>query len=452
MRVRLIVGWLVVLTMVAAIGYAQAPPVRKLSLADALDVARQNNPDYLKALAEHSPAAWALTNATASLFTPTLGVQGGYSYRAAAAGQNIQGLQVGSTPTINQTSAGVGLNYQLSGTSFSNRGYAAAQLRAADQDAASAYNVLQTNVRRDYITLLEARAQADLAEHVVTRAQELLNLAQARYNVGQNTMIDVRQAQVTKGNADVALLQARQNVDVQVLTLFQDMGVPAPVPPRVEPTDSFPVVEPSFDPDSLVALALRANPILLANQARQRATRWSVRGAYSQYLPSLAASASTGKQWTRLGAYTSSLGGAARAIPDTSYSQSSPWQVSLQLTLPIYDGFSRNVQIGQANLADEQARQTVRAQELQVRSSVVGAYLALMTAYRTIAVQANNRTAAEDALSLATERYRVGSGSIIELNDAQVAAEQAGVTYINAVYDYHKAIAALEQAVGQPLR
>jgi outer membrane protein len=55
-------------------------------------------------------------------------------------------------------------------------------------------------------------------------------------------------------------------------------------------------------------------------------------------------------------------------------------------------------------------------------------------------------------LSLATERYRVGSGSIIELNDAQVASEQAGVTYINAIYDYHKSIAALELAVGQPLR
>jgi outer membrane protein len=75
-----------------------------------------------------------------------------------------------------------------------------------------------------------------------------------------------------------------------------------------------------------------------------------------------------------------------------------------------------------------------------------------MTAYRTIAVQVNNRAAADEALSLATERYRVGSGSIIELLDARVTSEQAGVTYINAVYDYHKAIAALEQAVGLPLR
>ena len=44
------------------------------------------------------------------------------------------------------------------------------------------------------------------------------------------------------------------------------------------------------------------------------------------------------------------------------------------------------------------------------------------------------------------------SGSIIELLTARLDAETAGVNYINAVYDYHKAIAALEQAVGRPLR
>jgi outer membrane protein TolC len=46
----------------------------------------------------------------------------------------------------------------------------------------------------------------------------------------------------------------------------------------------------------------------------------------------------------------------------------------------------------------------------------------------------------------------VGSGSIIELLDARVTSEKAGFDYISAVYNYHKAIAALEQAVGLPLR
>ena len=60
--------------------------------------------------------------------------------------------------------------------------------------------------------------------------------------------------------------------------------------------------------------------------------------------------------------------------------------------------------------------------------------------------------AAREQLQLATERYRVGSGTFFELLDAQVAALRAETDYINAVYDYHKAVAALEAAVGKPLR
>ena len=234
MRARLIVGWLVVLTMVAAIGYAQEAPVRRLSLNEALDIARQNNPDYLTYVSARAPASWSLTNSTARLFTPTAGVTGGYTAQAAASGQIIQGFQIPATPSYHQSNLTFGLSYQLSGTSFANRGYAASQLHAADMDIAGALTLLQTSVKQEYINLLEARAQADYAEHVVNRAQEVLNLAEARYNVGQGTMIDVRRAQVDKGTADVALLQARQNVDIEVLKLYQWLGVPAPEPPTVK--------------------------------------------------------------------------------------------------------------------------------------------------------------------------------------------------------------------------
>ena len=37
-------------------------------------------------------------------------------------------------------------------------------------------------------------------------------------------------------------------------------------------------------------------------------------------------------------------------------------------------------------------------------------------------------------------------------SDAQTAVQRAEGDYVNAVYDYHKAVAALEAAVGRPLR
>ena len=80
------------------------------------------------------------------------------------------------------------------------------------------------------------------------------------------------------------------------------------------------------------------------------------------------------------------------------------------------------------------------------------AFYALQTAHESIRIQGTNRVAAQEQLRLATERYRVGSGTFFELLDAQLAAQQAEADYINAVYGYHQSIASLEAAVGRPLR
>ncbi len=87
-----------------------------------------------------------------------------------------------------------------------------------------------------------------------------------------------------------------------------------------------------------------------------------------------------------------------------------------------------------------------------MRTDVSQAYFQLLAAYEAIRIQENNQTAAQEQLRLATERYRVGSGTFFELLDAQLAAQQAEADYINAIYAYHQAIAMLENAVGRPLR
>jgi outer membrane protein len=87
-----------------------------------------------------------------------------------------------------------------------------------------------------------------------------------------------------------------------------------------------------------------------------------------------------------------------------------------------------------------------------VRAVVQARFLAVQTAYRSIAVQAANRQAAQEQLQLAQQRYRVGNGASLELSDAQNGVQAAEGDYVSAVYNYHKSVAALEAAVGRSLR
>jgi multidrug efflux pump subunit AcrA (membrane-fusion protein) len=129
-----------------------------------------------------------------------------------------------------------------------------------------------------------------------------------------------------------------------------------------------------------------------------------------------------------------------------------PMSVSLGISLPIWDAYSRSLRISQAEATEDQAREGVRAQQLSTDAQIASQLLAARTAWQRIQIQDSNRVAARQQLQLAQDRYRIGNGTSLEIADAQNAVTQAEADYVTAVYDYHLAVVGLEAAVGRPLR
>jgi outer membrane protein len=112
----------------------------------------------------------------------------------------------------------------------------------------------------------------------------------------------------------------------------------------------------------------------------------------------------------------------------------------------------REQQIEQAQVQRRNAENNTRALSLRVTADVTAAQLQLVTAQQAVALQEENVRTARTALSLAQERYRVGAISIVDLVQARGDFERAETDRITAVYDVQRAFAALENAVGRPLR
>jgi outer membrane protein TolC len=130
----------------------------------------------------------------------------------------------------------------------------------------------------------------------------------------------------------------------------------------------------------------------------------------------------------------------------------SPWSISFGVSLPIFDGFSRASRVSSARAQEDDARESLRAERLRVDANVRLGVLSVNTAWEAARIADANRGAAADQLSLAQQRYQVGSGTALEVADAQNAVTQAEATYVQAVYDYHFAVADLERTVGGTLR
>lgn len=488
-----------VLTAAATPGlHAQQPVLpsvpQTLGLREAIELAVRHNPAYRQVANDRGPAAWGVRNAYSELFLPSVTASGGLAYRGAGS-QTFLSQEFNQESSTIGSSYSLGLSWQLSGTTLTQPGVAKAQLRAAEATIDGARVTLESNVTQLYLAVLEAQAQVELAQTQVTRNEEFLRLAQARFQVGQATMLDVRQAEVARGQSEVALLQARQAVIVAKLRLFQSMGIPAPEDPAVVTlSDTFPVLEPTWALADLLRAADDGNPDVHALRAQASAARSGEAAAKSQWLPTLSFSAGwsgftqqftnsdflvaqaqtgaasdvaqcefTNTSWLNAGAtpldcsvlaYTPALGDAIRASNDVFPFdfRSEPFSARLTISLPIFTRFSRPFQIARASQQADDAREAVEARRLQVRTDVSQAFYALQAAYQTILLQETNRVAAQEQLRLATERYRVGSGTFFELLDAQLAEQRAQADHINAIYGYHRSVAALEAAVGRPMR
>jgi len=486
-------------------GQATPPPPQPratLTLAEALQQARANNPLFLQQRNNAATARWALRNAWGGLL-PQATVSGGLDYTGSGEANFGQGF-VRPTSAIMGSSYSAGLQWNLDGRRLLAPSAERANLRATDQEIENQDLSLKFSVTTQYLTALQAGAQVEVARQQVERQQTFLDLANAKYRVGQGTLVEVRQAEVQKAQADVALLRAVQAENEAKLELFRLMGVVPPVPvDQVGLADSFPVAEPAFLLDDLVRLAEEQNPSLRALESRRRAASLGVKQAKSAFLPSLfvragwsgftqqqtddglllrqalgSAQGSAASCFTtdsiRAGAGLAPIGNcyAAAGLDPTGTQLLSavrrslldandkfpfdfsrqPFSASLTISVPLFTGFGRSLRLQQAREAEQDAEEGIRDQALRVRTEVHARFLALQTAFKAIGVQAQSREAARDQLRLAQDRYRLGSGTALEVADAQSTVTRAEGDYVNALYDYHKTLAALEAAVGRPLR
>jgi outer membrane protein TolC len=129
-----------------------------------------------------------------------------------------------------------------------------------------------------------------------------------------------------------------------------------------------------------------------------------------------------------------------------------PISLNMGLTIPVFTGFSRQRQIEQAEAFARDAQHQRRAEELRLQTAVTESFDALQSARRVVEIEERNRAVAEERLALARQRYALGAAGVIELLDSETSMSTAERDYLNAVYQFHQALVALETATGRSLR
>jgi outer membrane protein len=479
-------------------GVGEDPPMAprsELSLEEALRLAHESNPDYLIQESQAENAHWRSREAWGDLL-PSMNASSTLGYTASGE-RRFQSVELGTQPGIRSSSYNLGLSVTMTGASLLRPSVVRDRNRAIDAEIEGASAGLVDQVTQAYLLALQADEELLQARTELERTRLLVRQAEAQVEVGAATPLDIRRAEIQEGQAEVRLLQAENGIVTARLTLGRVIG--EEIPTDVELSTAFELFEPDLQVDRLLSMAMERNPVLRASRSQRAATRTETRMARAQYLPSLSLSAGwTGSVFEpttltpliqdRMNQLSSQfdsclqdnrirelLGDPPRdcsqldptvpAVEEAAIQQvrdrnlgfpfdyrPQPASFSLQVSIPVFTGFSRQLQIEEARVAERNAHQQVRSEELRLRTEVESAVRAVSTAHRTVALQARIRETAAEELRLALERFRLGLASSIEVADAQANLSEAEREEISAIYDFHISFASLEALVGEALR
>jgi outer membrane protein TolC len=312
-----------------------------------------------------------------------------------------------------------------------------ATMRSSQANLGYQESILVQDVSEAFYNVLRASAQVDVAKQTEDVANQELDRSRTYFDVGIATRSDVLQAQVRYSQTQLETVRAR-NAERQAFVLLTHlMNIPGAQ--RFElafdlPTEITDLTTPKLD--TLLADAQQKRLDLVASQEALDAAGFRVTEARSGYWPQLGifGSMSYNKSETpyRFGAQT-----------NRAYA----WGAAL--TWNLFDRFqTRNA--SRRALADKRRAEYELRQNKLTMESELSAYLNNLTeATESYSVAKETVAQAEEDLRLATERFKVGAGTSLDVINAQQSLGRARADVVNAVADYYIAQARIDRASGQ---
>lgn len=469
---------------------------RQLTLQEAIQLAERNNPVYLAAANDQSVADWGVREAYSS-FLPGASASGGLTYtRPGVQRIGTQASEALGTDYLSSRYS-ISVGWGLDGSTIFGLTSARANADATEARIDQARFQLESSVTLQYMGALRARDQLEVERRRLERARSNLELVQTRVAAGAAAGWEGKQAEVDLGRAEVAVLQQERQQRAEKLRLMEQIGVA--LAGELTLVSEFDVFEPAWSEEELLDRALSSHPSLRSQVAQERAARAGLRQARSLYFPSvnLSTGISANLLQARNSDYLLGLVSVAEARRQSTYDQCMEWRsvesrlgvdfpeigdscgspllsdserggilsqgefgpfnknpfsVSLNVSVPLFNNFSRERVVAQSQSSLKDSEYQRRAEELRIRTAVTDSYDGLEVAYQVVQIESRNRQVAEERLSLARQRYAIGAAPIIELLDAETSMSEAERSYLNAVYQFHQALVALEAATGGSLR
>ena len=307
----------------------------------------------------------------------------------------------------------------------------AMDVELAVEQARSSKVSLIAQVKQAFYGVLLAKESLEVMTQVYENAQKNYEKTLQRFNVGKASEVEKLRAQVNVMNAEPNVSSVQNAVLLANWQLKAVMGLDlATEVEALGDLDDYTnqLLTPYVSEDDL-----SSNSSLLQLDIQDRMLESNLRMLKKQYLPTLSASINYN--------YSAMGDDELRWFPSSN--------AALTMSVPVFDGFQKRYNIQQSKITRDMLAMQREDAERNIR-------IAIRNYNDKIALCVKNYTAANATVEIAQKSYEisqkmyeVGKTTLVELNDAQLALQQAQLTQAQAIYDFMAAKAALNELIGK---
>lgn len=398
-----------------------------LTLERAIQISLQYQNTLLIAQSQLEASKARVTQARASYYPQ---IAPSFDYSSQKSSFNVGGKSTATT--IEQAVTSIGLRQLIFDMGKREENVISSRYNAKGSE----FNVLDSrqavivNVTTSYYDLLRRKELTKVADASVERARTTLNATKAFAEAGTSPAKDIFQAEADYDNAQVQLLQARNDVKIAQTTLKNAMGLLTALPILTPDT---PLAAPAEVPDTrtvadYLKMAFDNRPDLKREGAFIDSDRHQVKIAQINAGFQIQADVTEGY----------------RIDPNPGENRT----FTTSFSYPLFDAGSTRAAVRAAKATLEQSQRQLALTRQTIQRDAEQSYLVREEARVRIGATRTALLAAQKNFDAARESQKEGAGTIIDVITAQSLLVTAETNAVQAVYDFYTADAQLRRAIG----
>ena len=308
----------------------------------------------------------------------------------------------------------------------------------AEEKARSSKIALEAEVRKAYMGILLARESERVLQSNYNNAKTNYDQIVAKWQQGVVAEYDKIRMDAQVKNILPNLVQAREAIRLSEAKLKVLLALEPTVP--IEITESLGDYQgrvASALPERMGSVSLAENSQLRTLDLQGKQLDAALRVKKMAFMPTLSLSFN---YMYNFSADKFKLNNSKRWSPFST--------IALSLSVPLFNGFSRQNDVHATRTQLQQLQLQRVDAERQLHLSAMNSLSAQTNAIEQFVAAREAVASAEKGYQIAQVRYKTGEGTILELNDADMALLQARLNYSQAIYNYMVALYTLDELQG----